>query len=339
MIELSLENVRAYLVQHQLVEPRSQPGISELGWGISNLVLRVDVPSGAFVLKQSLPKLRVAEDWEYDRRRTLIERDCMVLLGQLLPPGSVPTVLYCDEENYVLVMTHAPKGGVLWKQALMEGTVEVGAAERAGKLLASIHNLTAEDPRTAALFADQTTFIQGRVDPYHWTVARAHPDLAPAIYEETDRLLATQLALVHGDFSPKNVFVYPDSLLLLDFEVAHLGDPAFDSAFCLTHFVLKAFRFPDRASEYLGAAQVFWDSYVDVLEPSLATDIEAHTVRELACLLLARIDGKSKIEYITKDVVRAEVRALGRDVLMVATPRLNRVLDTAWRHLSLSVLN
>ena len=145
--------------------------------------------------------------------------------------------------------------------------------------------------------------------------------------------------MVHGDFSPKNVFVYPDSLLLLDFEVAHLGDPAFDSAFCLTHFVLKAFRFPDRASEYLGAAQVFWDSYVDVLEPSLATDIEAHTVRELACLLLARIDGKSKIEYITKDVVRAEVRALGRDVLMKATPRLDRVLDTAWRHLSLSVLN
>jgi 5-methylthioribose kinase len=336
MIEIGLGNVRDYLVQHQLLDPRSEPEISEMAWGISNVVLRVDLPAGGFVLKQSLPKLRVADDWQFDRRRTLIERDCMVLLSQLLPVGSVPTALFCDEENFVLVMSQAPAGGVLWKQALMEGDIDVGATERAGELLASIHNLTAQDARTETLFSNQTTFIQGRVDPYHWTVAKAHPDLAPAIHRETDRMLATRLSLVHGDFSPKNIFVYPERLLLLDFEVAHLGDPAFDSAFCLTHFILKAFRFPDRASQYLDAAQVFWASYLSAVQPSLSADIGANTVRELACLLLARIDGKSKIEYITEEPVKDEVRTLGRTILLVGGESLSDVLDAASRQLTVS---
>jgi 5-methylthioribose kinase len=231
-------------------------------------------------------------------------------------------------------MTQAPKGGVLWKQALMEGQIDIAAAERAGELLASIHNLTAKDPRMAEQFSDQTTFIQGRVDPYHWTVARAYPDLAPAIYHETDRLLATRQTLVHGDFSPKNIFVYPASLFLLDFEVAHLGDPAFDSAFCLTHFVLKAFRFPDRVSRYLAAARTFWSSYEGALAESLSTDIEANTVQELACLLMARIDGKSKIEYITQEHVKARVRDFGRSVLTDSPRPLSSVFDAATQHLS-----
>lgn len=336
MIEITLDNVREYLVKHNLIAVDSDPEITELAWGISNVVLRVDFPTGGFVLKQSLPKLRVADDWAFDRRRTLIERDCMVLLGELLPAGSVPTALFCDEENFVLTMSLAPSGGVLWKQALMAGDVDNVAACRAGELLATIHNLTAEDARTKLQFSDQTTFIQGRVDPYHWTVARAHPELAQRIYQETDRLLSTRLVLVHGDFSPKNVFVFPERLLLLDFEVAHLGDPAFDVAFCLTHFMLKAFRFPDLSAQYLGAAGVFWNTYQGKLAPALSGNIESNTVRELGCLLLARIDGKSKIEYITDESVREDVRRVGRELLVGPDESLAFACEVAQRSLTVA---
>jgi 5-methylthioribose kinase len=268
----------------------------------------------------------VKDDWRIDRRRVFVERDAMAYLGDVLPPGSVPTVLFSDEDNFVLGMSCAPSGGLLWKQALMDGDVELLAAERAGALLASIHTRAAADPRVHTRFADQSIFIEGRVDPYHRTAAQAHPDLAPAIREEVERMLHTQLTLVHGDFSPKNIFVYPDYVLLLDFEIAHLGDPAFDTGFCLNHFLLKAIRFPDRAPQYLEAARIFWWAYSANIAPSLDPDIEVTTIRELGCLLLARIDGKSKIEYITDEPMRVTARLLAREILLGAEESLESLL-------------
>lgn len=251
MIEITLQNVRPYLRERGFIPPSCVPTVEELGWGISNVVMRVSWEGECFVLEQSRPKLRVADDWAIDRRRILIERDCMVFLSELLSPGSTPVVRFCDDENFVLGMSCAPSGGILWKEALLDGQVDMQAVSRAGRLLAGIHSLTTQHLDTSTKFSSQQTFIEGRVDPYHWTAAKAHPDLAPSIHVETDRLLATRLALVHGDFSPKNIFVYPDRLLILDFEVAHFGDPAFDTSFFLTHLLLKAIRFPDRSTRYL----------------------------------------------------------------------------------------
>jgi 5-methylthioribose kinase len=129
-------------------------------------------------------------------------------------------------------------------------------------------------------------------------------------------MLASRLTLVHGDYSPKNIFVFPGHVLTLDFEVAHFGDPAFDSAFCLNHLLLKAMNFAERAAAYLDAARSFWRTYTQRLAPQLAREIEVATVRELGCLLLARIDGKSKVEYITEEAIRDRVRHIARHILL-----------------------
>jgi len=82
------------------------------------------------------------------------------------------------------------------------------------------------------------------VDPYFRTASRRHPDLKPIINDEIERLLGTALTLVHGDYSPKNLLVGPDQkLVIIDFEVAYYGDPAFDVAFCLALMILGAARF------------------------------------------------------------------------------------------------
>ena len=90
MVEITPENARAYLVQRGLIPVDVPAEIVPLGGGISNVVMQVRLPNDCFVFKQSLPKLRVAEDWPFDRARIWVERDCMALLGELLPPGSVP---------------------------------------------------------------------------------------------------------------------------------------------------------------------------------------------------------------------------------------------------------
>lgn len=314
------------LVERGLISPAAQPSIEPLGGGISNVVLKVSSGEDCIVIKHPLPKLRVRDEWYFDQSRIVVEHDCMVLLGELLPVGSVPKVRFFDRANLVLGMSCAPADGYQWKQRLLAGEIDLEVAQRAGQLLADVHNYAAKDPRTPELFGDNTVFLQGRVDPYHLTAAKRHPDLAPLIEAEVERMLETRVTLVHGDYSPKNIFVGPWGLLILDFEVAHYGDPAFDTAFCLNHLVLKAVKFPGRSPSYLQAASGFWRSYANRLASKLHSELEVNSIRELGCLLLARIDGKSKIEYITDEPTRDLARGLARQILTGSEETIDSLL-------------
>lgn len=308
-----MENASAYLRERGFAPTR----VVELGGGISNVVLRVDLGRESIVVKQSLGKLRVADEWLFMRDRIRIERDCMEMLGAVLP-GSVPRVVFSDDDNFVFAMTAVPAEGRLWKPLLLDGDTDSRAAEMAGDLIGRMHRLCASHPLTATRFASHEVFIQGRVDPYHWTTMRAHPDLAPFIHAEVGRMLAKRTTLVHGDYSPKNLFVFPDRVMMLDFEVAHWGDPAFDVAFCLTHLLLKAIKFPERRAAYLEAVRRFWLAYGD-------RAIESDVVAELGCLTLARIDGKSKEDYITEESEKDAARALARTILTENLKSLDEV--------------
>lgn len=325
VFELTASNVVSYLTDCEVLAPSADATVEELGWGISNLVLKVSSEEACMVIKQSLPKLRVESDWSFDRSRIAGEELCMRYLGGLLPSGWVPRVVHSDQENFIFGMTCAPPGGTLWKKELLEGQVELSAAAAAGKLLAYIHRRAANDDTAAALFADQTVLIQGRIEPYHLTAARVHPELASLIEAEVERLLSTRLTLVLGDYCPKNTFVYSDHLLILDFEVAHWGDPAFDIAFCLNHLILKAACFSRSADALLAAAHTFWNAYRDGMEED-GGRTEAAAVRELGCLLLARIDGKSKVEYIESEATKELVRRLAGAILLSDCRDLPRAL-------------
>jgi 5-methylthioribose kinase len=311
--ELSTGNVQGFLHACGLLAEDARVEVEELGGGISNIVLRVAGPDRCLVVKQSLPKLRVRADWPFDQKRTLVEHDCLVLLERLVP-GAVPKALHCDEDAHALVIACVPEGGVLWKTALLRGEIDPGVAGRAGELLGRIHRDAAGDDAVRERFADQTVLVQGRTDPYHATVAQLHPALAPAIEAEVERLLATRRTLTLGDYSPKNLFVYPERVVAIDFEVAHWGDPAFDVAFCLTHLSLKAVRFEALARRYLAAGDRFWRDYC-AQEADRLCD-EAGIVRELGCLLLARVDGKSPVEYIEDERRKDVVRGIAAELLI-----------------------
>ena len=316
MLELSLANVDQYLRQSGRLDGQQSVDYELLGGGISNTVLKVSLASDCFVVKQSLPKLRVAQEWFFDRRRIFVERDCMFALGDLLPAGSVPEVRFSDEHNFVLGMSCAPKGGENWKDSLLRGATDLQAASWAARLLAQIHCESYTRQSLLEDFRDQSLFIQGRIDPYHRTAARHHPDLEPVINAEVERLLATRQVLVHGDYSPKNIVIYAGGVLVLDFEVAHYGDPAFDVAFCLTHLVLKAAHFAPEHARYLACGKRFWDTYRSSVGEAFEPALESSVVAELGCLMLARIDGKSRVEYITDEPTQNLVRKLARRLLL-----------------------
>jgi 5-methylthioribose kinase len=254
MLEITAETTAEYLYKSGRV-PRQTPVIvRELGGGVSNIVLRVEVAGGPpFVIKQCRERLRVAMDWRARLDRIWTEYASIELLQAILPEGTVPRILFEDRANYLFAMTCAPDDSVTWKSQLMAGRIEPAIAARLGTILATIH---AEAPRYRALqerFADTSLFEELRIDPYYRTIARVHTDLAPRI----DALIAamnrpaSERTLVLGDFSPKNILVHEGGLILLDFECAHAGDPAFDLGFFLTHLLLKAINAAARG--FLGA--------------------------------------------------------------------------------------
>ena len=348
--ELSAENAVSYLVERGLLTARSAKDAraESLGGGVSNIVIKVSGegahPDG-WVLKQSLPKLRVEDDWFADRERIFRERAGIDYLAKLRRHSGVsrtawaaPRVVDEDRDRFIFVMTAAAPDGFNWKEQLLGGRIDVAAAERVGSMLGEIHASSlvagADVPDDLRSFEDLECFVQLRIDPYHRATAAAHPDLADALEAEALRMLpdaTDKRALVHGDFSPKNIMVSGQGdearVYLLDFEVVHLGNPVFDLAFMLNHLTLKAIHRPEWAVRYCAAARGFWEAYVDAAGNVVgdADALQCDTVRQMGALLLARIDGKSPAEYITGVEQKRAARDLAQRILAGEVDSLARL--------------
>ena len=221
MREITAENAADYLRESGRVPKETPIRVCELAGGVSNAVLRVDFPGRPpLVIKQCRERLRVAMEWHARLERIWAEQAALSLLGEILPAGTVPLIEFEDRPNYLFAMTCAPDAAVTWKSQLMNGEVAPQIAARLGLILADIHEKAPGHPLLAGVLSDASLFDELRVDPYYRTTARAHPDLAP----QFDALITAmevphdERTLVLGDFSPKNILVHHDGLILLDFE-------------------------------------------------------------------------------------------------------------------------
>ncbi len=296
----------------------SVAGATRLGGGVSNHVVLVRSEHDCVVLKQPRPNLAVEEDWPADVDRVHNEAAATRAYESVLEgagfPASVPSVRFEDHDNDVVGFECAPDDARMWKSDLLEGTVDLRVAETVGRVLGRVHDEAAGDPELLAPFESKLPFDQLRIDPYHRTVARRHPDVAAEIEAATERLLGSDRTLVHGDYSPKNVLVEDDSrfrVWVLDFEVAHRGDPSFDTAFMLNHLFIKSVYNADRGEQYREAAASFFEAY----DEQVPWDIEAETIEELGVLMLARVDGKSPVKYVEHAETKRSLREIAKRTL------------------------
>ena len=321
---LSPDNAHEYLASRGLTGSGDRVIIRELGGGISNIVLLIEVANGRscrWVAKQSLGKLRVRDDWRSDRERVFREAEAIQMLHPMLV-NSVPDVVHVDYENYLFLMTAAPTGSTVWKDSLLLGHVSLAVAREAGRLLARMISAAPAGGAAQRRFQDRTVFDQLRIDPYYRTTATRNPDVSSELRELIANSWEIQTALVHGDYSPKNMLVRGDRITLIDFEVIHWGDPAFDSGFLLNHLLLKAFHQPRFGELYILAAREFWNALAAELGSAGGSDFERMTVRHLGALMLARIDGKSPVEYIQDETTKERARQLAKRILLERPERL-----------------
>jgi 5-methylthioribose kinase len=315
MLELTADNTVAYLREHGLVG--SEPCHVELmGWGVSNVVLRVQAGERLFVLKQSRPQLRTRDAWFSDLERVYREQEVMEYLQPRLPPHVVPRVLFSDRPNYVFAMTHAPQESRVWKETLLAGAVDLDLGERVGEILGRIHQTTADDPALADRFGDRIVFVQLRINPFYRRIQERRPEVAGAVAGVIDRMLATSSALCHGDYSPKNILTHSQGFTLVDYETAHWGDPTMDLGFFLSHLLLKTVKRDAERLRFLDLTRVFWRGYGREVHFRPLMELTAEGIEHCGVCLLARIDGTSPVDYLSEEPKRELVRNLGRRILL-----------------------
>ncbi|HEX3806331.1 MAG TPA: phosphotransferase, partial [Gaiellaceae bacterium] len=206
---LDAASVGGYLVEHGLVPAGEEIAVEALGGGVSNVVLLASAGGRRLVVKQSLPRLLVADEWLATRERILTEAASLELTARIAP-GTAPRVLHIDPAAYVIVIDAAPPGWETWKTELLAGRADPGVAARLGGLLAAVHEGTRDSAEARERFDGEEAFEQLRVDPYYRTIAARHPELAPRINGTINAMLGRRICLVHADFSPKNVLVGDD---------------------------------------------------------------------------------------------------------------------------------
>jgi aminoglycoside phosphotransferase (APT) family kinase protein len=322
------EPILEFLRASGLAGPGEIPPAEPLSGGVSSDIWKVELADGTACVKRALPRLRVAQVWEAPVGRNRFECMWMETAAGIVP-GITPKVLAADESGIFAMAYLDPEAHPLWKTELAAGLASAAFAARVGDALVRIHAGTANRSDIAARFSTDASFHAIRLEPYLLATGRAHPDLAERLGELAALTAEKRLALVHGDVSPKNILMGPAGPILLDAECAWYGDPAFDVAFCLNHLLLKCMWVPAVSERYLKCFDAFADAYLSGVEWEMRDELEARAAALLPGLLLARIDGKSPVEYITREADKDKVRGVASALLRHPPTHLAQVRD-AW---------
>jgi aminoglycoside phosphotransferase (APT) family kinase protein len=303
--------------------------VTPLTGGVSSDIVLVEAGGRRFCVKRALARLKVAAVWEAPIERNAAEAAWLETVAEWLPDAA-PRLLGKLERAGLFAMDYlAPETHPLWKSELLAGAVDADFAATVGRSLVAIHSRSADNPVTAKRFANDATFEAIRIEPYLRATARAHPALAERIEALARTTLSTRRTLVHGDVSPKNILRGARGPVFLDAECAWFGDPAFDLAFCLNHLLLKGARRGADRDAYLKAYDALALAYLSGVDWEPRDALEARAAALLPALFLARVDGKSPVEYLTNDAERDAVRRCASP-LVASPPRRLRDIADVW---------
>jgi aminoglycoside phosphotransferase (APT) family kinase protein len=309
-----------------LIADGEQFAIGRLSGGVSCDVYRVEVKRRVpIVVKRALAQLRVAADWRAPLERTATEVAWIEFVSRI-EPRWVPKILGEDRTRHLFAMEFLPPEQYpLWKAELAVGHVDDKFAASVGTILARIHAASAGKPEVAGAFSNNAQFHALRLEPYLLFTAERHPDLAPAIRAMADAIAGARIALMQGDISPKNILHGPDCPVFLDAETACYGDPGFDLAFCLNHFLLKSVWHPQWSARYAQAFDALSNAYLGGVQWEASGELSERAARLLPMLFLARVDGKSPVEYLTEQKDKEFVRRRARDMIVNPPASLNEL--------------
>lgn len=301
------QRCRNLLQELGMLSDKATVSVDPLTGGVASDIARVSIDGQVYCIKFALPKLRVAADWFAPVERNLAEYRWLQTVAKIEPQSSLKLYGHSLAENGFAMEYLDGADTYLLKPALFEGKGKPEEAKAIGLLLGQIHATSAQPDFDPSPFQNRDDFFAIRIEPYLVHTALAHPGLGNALHSMADQLYAMASVLVHGDVSPKNIMFRAGHPYILDAECATMGDGCFDLAFCMNHFILKSIYRPSCQDAYLGLCSALWEAYVPWITFEDPAALEARVCRLLPMLMLARVDGKSPVEYldpVEQDLVR-----------------------------------
>ncbi len=269
---LSVETLPVRLGGHAALKEKigddsSRWSIKEVGDGNLNLVFIVTGETGAVIVKQALPYVRlVGESWPLPLKRSFFEYHALKRQGER-DPGMVPEILFFDEAQAIIVMEYLTPHVIL-RRALIDGRELPKIGRDLGLFVArtlfrgsDLSMATREKKADVALFSDNVELCditENLVfsDPYFEASLNRHttPQLDPLVAElRADRDLKVEAqrlkhlfsakaeTLCHGDLHTGSVMVTDEETRVIDPEFAFYGPISFDVGMLIANFWMSYF--------------------------------------------------------------------------------------------------
>ena len=256
--------------------------VEEIGDGNLNLVFLVRGAKGAAIVKQALPYIRlVGDSWPLPLNRAFFEYHALIRQAER-DPGSVPEVLYFDEDQALIVMEFLDQHVIL-RSMLIAGAHVNNLGTRLGQFIArtafrgsDLALPIVERKSDTKLFLDNHALCNITeslvfTDPYHDAELNHHnpavdgvvADLRQNIKLKAEaqalltKFVANSETMLHGDLHTGSVMCTEDSIRVIDPEFATYGPMGFDLGMMLANFVMAyisqpAHRSPEDLASYQG---------------------------------------------------------------------------------------
>jgi 5-methylthioribose kinase len=330
---LTDEAIPAYARELGLAAAGEPVTIGAGGDGNINWVRRVHVGGErprSFVLKQARPALERFPQYAAPTERLLFEARWFELAGAHDADRICPRVLALDAANRVLALEDLSAAERL-DVALARGADVAPQLETLARFLARVHAATAGDDTLPARF-ENGAMRQLHGDhifalPYQANDFGLSPALEDAAREaRADRALLRAAADAHADYlRPHGELVHADvqagnvlltaggGVKLLDAEIAHVGDAAFDLGTLLAHLALPALARGDDASALVARARAAYRA-----ESACSAATLARAQRYAGLELIRRTIGAARAPAVASDEAGLRVLAAGRGWVRIA---------------------
>ena len=277
----------------------SDPGgweVREVGDGNLNLVFIVTGSTGAVVVKQALPYVRlVGESWPLPLTRAFFEYNALVRQAER-DPGRVPEVIHFDEAQALIVMEYLAEHAIL-RGRLIAGQRTEGLGDALGRFCArtafrgsDLHMDTPKKKADTALFlgnVDLCDITESLVftDPYFDAEMNSHNPHLDAVVAElrADATLKTEAqhmlakfannaeTMCHGDLHTGSVMCTDTETRVIDPEFAFYGPMGFDIGMLMANYFMAYLSQPAHRGEnpgdfqewILSVADETWTSFAD----------------------------------------------------------------------------
>ena len=314
-------NLPHYLRGLGLLEAGELAQVEPAGDGNINWVRRVRAGDRSFVVKQARPHLERFPEYQAPTTRIVCEARYLEVARPLDRDAVCPGVVRFDEAARVLVLEDLGAAPRLDAVLASGGDVR-GVAQRIARFLGAVHTATADDASLAARFEnDAMRRLHGDhifalpFQPNEFPLPAAVRARAEAIWrdgrvaaiaaEAYERYLDPHGALVHGDVQAGNVLVAARGAVLLDAEIAHIGDPAFDLGMLFAHLWLPAVA-RGAANDADAAIHAAWRAYASAMA-DVDASLHERAVRYAAIEMLRRTLGAARVAAVEQEAASLRV--------------------------------